>query len=138
MSSSDRQPLLPTHSSSKSTSKPHINHSSSSRLSTTRISFPSSSTSALGSTEDDDEETVISSSPNRQKGKQRSWEGSPLTRNEGDRKPGLPKLSRQCLISEIKCYGSYMLPPLLIFGVLAIGIALLIYGIRNGWFHKGA
>ncbi|WWC96903.1 hypothetical protein V866_003778 [Kwoniella sp. B9012] len=127
-SSSDRQPLLPTH-----TGKPHINHSSSSRLSTTRISFPSSTTSALGSTDTvDDDQTLVSTSP--KKGKHRAFSGSPLTAGEGQRKPGLPKLSRECLISEIKCYGSYMLPPLLIFGVLAIGISLLIYGLKRGWF----
>ncbi|WVQ64966.1 uncharacterized protein L199_003136 [Kwoniella botswanensis] len=131
-SSSDWQPLLPTHSSSN---KPHINHSSSSRLSTTRISFPSSTTSALGSSDiNDDDQTLVSTSPQKGKRTHRAWSGSPLTSGEGQKKPGLPKLSRECLISEIKCYGSYMLPPLLIFGVLAIGISLLIYGWKKGWF----
>ncbi|WVW80212.1 hypothetical protein I302_102189 [Kwoniella bestiolae CBS 10118] len=131
-SSSDRQPLLPTHSQSL---KPHMNHSSSSRLSTTRISFPSSTTSALDSPDVDDDQTLVSTSTSPKKGKHRAWSGSPLTSGEGQRNPGLPKLSRECLISEIKCYGSYMLPPLLIFGVLAIGLCLLIYGIKRGWFR---
>ncbi|WRT65753.1 uncharacterized protein IL334_002701 [Kwoniella shivajii] len=122
-SSSDREPLLPTH------SRPHVNHSSSSKLSTNRISFPSSSTSALGAPDDD--QTLVSSP----QGKSRPWDNSPLTAG-GERKPGLPKLSRECLVSEIKCYGSYMLPPLLIFGVLVIGVSLAIVGWKSGWFHK--
>ena len=36
--------------------------------------------------------------------------------------------------SEFKCYGRYMLPPLLVFGVLVIGTSLIIVGIKRGWF----
>jgi hypothetical protein len=35
---------------------------------------------------------------------------------------------------EIKCYGSYIIPVLLVFGVLAIGLSLGVYGKKNGWF----
>ncbi|WWC68576.1 uncharacterized protein I206_102506 [Kwoniella pini CBS 10737] len=128
--SSDRQPLLPTH----NTQKPHINHSSSSRLSTTRISFPSSSTSSLGPIDDDETLAASTSTISPNKPKYRGWSENDSPLIEGGKKPGLPKLSRECLISEIKCYGSYMLPPLLIFGVLAIGISLGIYGWKSGWF----
>lgn len=41
-----------------------------------------------------------------------------------DRQPGLPKVSRDCLIAEIKCYGKYILPILLVFGVLVLIVAL--------------
>ncbi|KAK1927623.1 hypothetical protein DB88DRAFT_478695 [Papiliotrema laurentii] len=51
----------------------------------------------------------------------------------GLRKDGLPKFSRQCLWSEIKCYGSYILPPLFIFGVLAIGSGLIFVAIKRKW-----
>ena len=37
--------------------------------------------------------------------------------------------------SEIKCYGRYMIPPLLVFGVLAIGAGLLAVSIRRGWIQ---
>ncbi|WWC60370.1 uncharacterized protein I303_102941 [Kwoniella dejecticola CBS 10117] len=146
----DRQPLLPTHSNSNlNPQKGHMNHSSSSRLSSTRISFPSSSTSALGPRTaddgEDDEETFMGStstlsppSSKTTKPKYRGWsaDDTPLLEGGGGgtKKPGVPKLSRECLISEIKCYGSYMLPPLLVFGVLAIGISLGIYGWKRGWF----
>lgn len=40
--------------------------------------------------------------------------------------------------SEIKCYGRYMIPPLLIFGVLAIGASLIIVGIHRGWFCESS
>lgn len=39
-------------------------------------------------------------------------------------RPGLPKVSRECLIAEIKCYGKYILPTLLVFVVLVLVIAL--------------
>jgi hypothetical protein len=43
-------------------------------------------------------------------------------------KQGLPKLSRQCLVSEIRCYGSYIVP-VLVFGAVSILLALwLAYG----------
>ncbi len=35
--------------------------------------------------------------------------------------------------SEIKCYGSYILPPLLVFGVLAIGSGLIYVAIKRKW-----
>ncbi|WVR03761.1 hypothetical protein IAU60_000756 [Kwoniella sp. DSM 27419] len=131
MSSTDRQPLLPTH----STHKPHVNHSSSSRLSTTRISFPSSSTSALAKDDEHDPFPLPRSNSDREGGDGRMYEGSPLTATaREERKPGLPKLSRECLWSEIKCYGSYMLPPLLVFGVLVIGASLFAVGWKMGWF----
>ena len=40
--------------------------------------------------------------------------------------------------SEIKCYGRYMIPPLLVFGVLAIGASLIIVGIHKGWYCEFA
>lgn len=42
-------------------------------------------------------------------------------------RPGLPKLSRECLMAEIKCYGSYIVPVLLVFVVLVLTIALTVY-----------
>ncbi|GAA95503.1 uncharacterized protein L969DRAFT_85176 [Mixia osmundae IAM 14324] len=42
-----------------------------------------------------------------------------------ERLPGLPKVTRECLAAEIKCYGRYIVPVLLIFGVLAIGLLLM-------------
>ncbi|KAK9899665.1 hypothetical protein P389DRAFT_164702 [Cystobasidium minutum MCA 4210] len=44
-----------------------------------------------------------------------------------DRLPGLPKLSRECLIAEIKCYGKYILPTVLVFVVLVLIIALSLF-----------
>ncbi|WWD16453.1 hypothetical protein CI109_100879 [Kwoniella shandongensis] len=129
MSKTDRQPLLPT----------HINHSSSSRLSRPKISFPSSSTTSLG----DETATLVAnseagSSPDSRFGKGRSQsqnQGSPLVAmHDGGRREGIPKLTRECLWSEIKCYGSYMLPPLLVFGVLVIGASLFAVGWKMGWF----
>jgi hypothetical protein len=35
---------------------------------------------------------------------------------------------------EIKCYGSYILPVLLVFGVLVIGLSLVAVGWKKGWF----
>ncbi|SCV68803.1 BQ2448_924 [Microbotryum intermedium] len=40
---------------------------------------------------------------------------------------GLPKVTRQCLIAEIKCYGKYMLPPIIVFLGLAMSLALVLY-----------
>lgn len=37
---------------------------------------------------------------------------------------GLPKLSRECLVSEIQCYGKYILSALLVFGVGGVLLAL--------------
>lgn len=51
------------------------------------------------------------------------------------KREGLPKLSRECLWSEIKCYGSYILPVLLVFGVLVIGASLAAVGYKKGWFQ---
>jgi hypothetical protein len=43
-------------------------------------------------------------------------------------KSGLPKLSRECLSSEIRCYGKYIVTVLL-FGGMSIALALWIaYG----------
>lgn len=36
--------------------------------------------------------------------------------------------------SEIKCYGSYILPVLLVFGLLVIGVSLGAVGWKRGWF----
>jgi len=44
-----------------------------------------------------------------------------------ERQPGLPKVTRECLIAEIKCYGSYILPTLFVFVVLVLVIALTLY-----------
>ena len=41
---------------------------------------------------------------------------------------GFPKLSRECLVSEIKCYGRYILITLLVFGLGGISFALWISG----------
>ncbi|KAK4054725.1 hypothetical protein OIV83_000649 [Microbotryomycetes sp. JL201] len=41
---------------------------------------------------------------------------------------GLPKVTRQCLVAEIKCYGKYMLPPIIVFVVIALSVAMLVYG----------
>lgn len=40
------------------------------------------------------------------------------------------------LCSEFKCYGKYIFPVLFVFGVLAIGISLSIFGWKKGWFDK--
>lgn len=48
------------------------------------------------------------------------------------RKEGLPKLSRECLISEIKCYGKHMLPPILFFVVFVLGFGLWLYNKQRG------
>ncbi|WVQ93473.1 hypothetical protein IAU59_000547 [Kwoniella sp. CBS 9459] len=146
-SSSDKQSLLPQYNKQKQGPKPHVNHSSSSRLSTTRISFPSSTSSALSPADDDPDshdpfplpQNGSNDGDDNDEGQHRGWEGgerSPLTSSatKTERKPGLPKLSRQCLWSEIKCYGSYMLPPLLVFGVLVVGASLLGVGWKMGWF----
>jgi hypothetical protein len=45
-------------------------------------------------------------------------------------KDGLPKLSRECLRSEIQCYGKYIVATLLVFGLGGIMIAFLIVGRR--------
>lgn len=45
----------------------------------------------------------------------------------GERQPGLPKVSRDCLIAEIKCYGKYILPTLLVFVVLVLVVALGVF-----------
>jgi hypothetical protein len=39
---------------------------------------------------------------------------------------GLPKLSRQCLVSEIKCYGKYIVAVLVVFGMGGVMLALWI------------
>lgn len=44
-----------------------------------------------------------------------------------ERQPGLPKVTRECLVAEVKCYGSYILPVLLVFVVLVLVIALTAY-----------
>jgi hypothetical protein len=36
--------------------------------------------------------------------------------------------------SEIKCYGSYILPVLFVFGLLVIGVSLGAVGWKRGWF----
>ena len=36
--------------------------------------------------------------------------------------------------SETKCYGSYILPVVFVFGVLVIGISLIVVGQKQGWF----
>jgi hypothetical protein len=38
------------------------------------------------------------------------------------------------LNSEIKCYGSYILPVLIVFGLLVIGVSLGVVGWKKGWF----
>ncbi|KAK8861630.1 hypothetical protein IAR55_002453 [Kwoniella newhampshirensis] len=130
MSQTDRQPLLPT----------HINHSSSSRLSRPKISFPSSSSTSLG----DETATLVANSDDGSsnsgarlgKGRHPSSTSSPLVASgsQGGKREGVPKLTRECLWSEIKCYGSYMLPPLLVFGVLVIAASLFAVGWKSGWF----
>ncbi|KAG7527455.1 hypothetical protein FFLO_06912 [Filobasidium floriforme] len=93
------------------------------------IKFPSSSTSSVAQTPphytDNDFSDVESGEQNASSG-----ERAPLFRtghHDGEGRPGLPKLSRECLWSEFKCYGSYIFPVLLVFGVLAVGIALIVY-----------
>lgn len=46
---------------------------------------------------------------------------------QSDRLPGLPKVSRECLVAEIKCYGKYILPTVLVFVVLVLVIALSLF-----------
>ncbi|RSH94740.1 hypothetical protein EHS25_004545 [Saitozyma podzolica] len=115
MSTTDRQPLLPQ----------HVNHTPH-KLSTSRISFPPSSTSALGADGPDAGE----SSGSVNAGSKRAWG----TAGRGGERQGLPKLSGECLWAEIKCYGSYILPVLLVFGVLVIGLSLVAVGWKKGWF----
>ncbi|WVQ74725.1 hypothetical protein IAR50_004329 [Cryptococcus sp. DSM 104548] len=132
---SDKQPLLPT----------HLNHSTSSRLSTPRISFPSTSSRSTKSLSSSGSQETIRPGPRgartetgQRHGTSEREEGENEVVGEGLRtgkRPGLPKVSRECLISEIKCYGSYMLPPFLIFGVLAIGLCLFFVGLKSGWFE---
>lgn len=61
-----------------------------------------------------------------------------MAEREGDlemmmgRKEGLPKLSRECLISEIKCYGKHMLPPIIFFVVFVLGFGLWLYHKQRG------
>lgn len=42
----------------------------------------------------------------------------------------------ECEYSEFKCYGTYIFPVLFVFGVLAIGISLSIFGWKKGWFDQ--
>ena len=44
-----------------------------------------------------------------------------------EQRPGLPKVSRECLVAEIKCYGSYILPVFLIFVVLVLAVSLTLF-----------
>jgi hypothetical protein len=39
---------------------------------------------------------------------------------------GLPKFSRECLVSEIQCYGKYILAVLVVFGLGGVLLALWI------------
>jgi hypothetical protein len=41
-------------------------------------------------------------------------------------KNGIPKLSRECLVSEIQCYGKYILAVFLVFGIGGVLLALWI------------
>jgi hypothetical protein len=41
-------------------------------------------------------------------------------------KSGLPKLSRECLRSEIQCYGKYIVATLLVFGVGGVLLAFFV------------
>jgi hypothetical protein len=73
---------------------------------------------------------------------------SDVTPSHGE---GLPKLSRECLIAEIKCYGfvspiqlhrlasiaadedgQYMFPPILVFLGLVLGLGLYFYNRARG------
>jgi len=127
--SSDKAPLLKSKRPSRS--------QGSYQLGPSHISFPSSSTSALAKADDEGEDVAVYEQVTSSEGG--GMEGRFGTRSPGDlesggRREGIPKLSRECLWSEIKCYGSYILPVILLFGVLAIGISLGIYGKNNGWF----
>ncbi|GFZ42505.1 hypothetical protein JCM24511_00221 [Saitozyma sp. JCM 24511] len=115
MSKTDRQPLLPQ----------HVNHTPH-KLSASRISFPPSSASAPRPDGPDAGESSAFVSV----GRRRAF--GPAER--GGERQGLPKLSRECLWAEIKCYGSYILPVLLVFGVLVIGLSLVAVGWKKGWF----
>ena len=77
----DREPILPT----------HVNHSASHRLSTPRISFPSSSRSVLDSPSTS---TLVDDGPAPHKYRSRDWHA---TDGIGGTRQGLPKLSRECL-----------------------------------------
>ncbi|WVN90721.1 uncharacterized protein L203_105963 [Cryptococcus depauperatus CBS 7841] len=122
MVASDSQPLLPT----------HVNHSSKSRFSVPRISFPSHQSSGSIKSADSwsSESTLRPLRPLHQVG----------TGNDGamggfqDKREGVAKITRECLWSEIKCYGSYMLPPLLVFGVLVVLVSLAAVGWKMGWY----
>lgn len=61
------------------------------------------------------EESEPTASPHRF-----SWLPMPPGMEERE---GLPRFSRQCFWDECKCYGKYILPVLLLFGVLAILLA---------------
>ncbi|KAK4686077.1 hypothetical protein P7C73_g4054, partial [Tremellales sp. Uapishka_1] len=111
---SSKTPLLPS----------HVDHSRSHGLSTPKISFPSASTSTFGA---ESESTLVD--PNN---KRRSWIST--SPNDRGHREGVPKLSRECLWSEIKCYGSYILPVFLIFGVLVVGACLFAVGWKRDWF----
>lgn len=80
MSKSDRQPLLPTH-----------------RLAQGRISFPSSSTSAL---DPDSASTLVdadAAAPSRKPPRSRSGNQDGSLAVPKAKRQGLPKLSRECL-----------------------------------------
>jgi len=51
-----------------------------------------------------------------------------LRLKDGASLPGLPKISRECLVAEIQCYGKYILPCLLVFAVGGILLALFLSG----------
>ncbi|KAL7424693.1 hypothetical protein Q5752_000377 [Cryptotrichosporon argae] len=107
----DRSPLIPhLHS--------HVNRSKSHRLSVPAISFPGSREDASIDVEAGRHADLL-------------VQRAPY---ETKRRPGLPKLSRECLWAEIKCYGSYILPVVLVFGVLVVGAGVLAVGLKRGWF----
>ncbi|KAI9632691.1 uncharacterized protein MKK02DRAFT_41000 [Dioszegia hungarica] len=108
-------------------------HSQPHRLSHARISFPSSSSSAFATDASEAESTLVGSDRGSGVRSGKSRLGA-VGEGEVRRKEGVPKLSRECLWSEIKCYGSYILPVFLVFGVLVIGVSLTVVGIKLGWF----
>ncbi|KAL7416119.1 hypothetical protein BDY24DRAFT_413025 [Mrakia frigida] len=95
----DRKPLLPT----------HVN--STHRLSSPRISFPSSSSSNPADASSSGDQHLA------------PWTDS---RTDLENRPGIPKLTRECFWSEFKCYGKWVLLIGTINGIL-IGVGLWVY-----------
>ncbi|KZS94219.1 hypothetical protein SISNIDRAFT_453953 [Sistotremastrum niveocremeum HHB9708] len=107
----DRTPLLPQHTP---------------RLEPRAIAFPAKTRNVVGSSEDDG---LVNAHP------EPLSHSSVPTDVEAAMPPvnaqGLPKISRECLLSEIQCYGKYIVAVLIVFGIGGVLIAFAIAGRRT-------